>query len=145
MNPVSSNPAPPSVPGPGQFLLITLLLVAVQAVALYFVLQALDLSDQRGFFYGMLAAFALISGLAGAFALRGLLKNNHTYFSGFFLGGVTLKLILAGVLVLIYRRGGGDAGGMTFVAPFALAYVPLLLLETLWLIRAARIATGQHP
>ena len=81
--------------------------------------------------------FVVVTGIAVFFSLRAMQQQKFAMFQGVFMGALLLKVIGAGVIVLVYSMMDGETD-QRILWPLMTIYVPFLILETVFLSRASK-------
>lgn len=86
------------------------------------------------------ALIAVITYLVSILGIRFILDGKGSQFLALFFSGIVLKIILAGSLVLFYKKRF-DPDNNWIVLPLALIYFVYLFVETLVLVQASNPGT----
>lgn len=66
------------------------------------------------------------------------MKGRFANFMNVFFAGIILKLIITGIVVLIYKTQNPDTKSFIFIIPFAIIYFSFLIFETIHLVRLSK-------
>lgn len=66
------------------------------------------------------------------------MKGRFANFMNVFFAGIILKLIITGIVVLIYKSQNPDTTSFVFIIPFAIIYFSFLIFETMHLVRLSK-------
>ncbi|MBC8045710.1 MAG: hypothetical protein H7Y00_02855 [Fimbriimonadaceae bacterium] len=66
------------------------------------------------------------------------MKGRFANFMNVFFAGIILKLIITGIVVVIYKTANPDTRASNFIVPFAIIYFSFLIFETLELVKLSK-------
>lgn len=75
-------------------------------------------------------------------SLRGINAGNFTTFQGFFMGGIIGKMFFVGGLFVYYSLTH-ETRNMLILVPFGAIYIPYLILESVFLVKASKAYEAQ--
>lgn len=108
------------------------------AIVIGLILAALpylgDFSDIMPFAwlcYGLFFIMSIVTYYFSSKSMQGRFAN----FMNVFFAGIIAKLIITGIVVLLYKTSGADTKSLTFIIPFAIVYFSFLIFETLELVK----------
>lgn len=81
--------------------------------------------------YGLFFIMSIITYYFSSKSMQGRFAN----FMNVFFAGIIAKLIITGIVVLLYKTSGADTKSLTFIIPFAIVYFSFLIFETLELVK----------
>ncbi|MFN0274630.1 MAG: hypothetical protein ACKVPJ_02700 [Chitinophagales bacterium] len=66
------------------------------------------------------------------------MKGRFANFMNVFFAGIILKLIITGIVVIIYKTQNPETKSLTFITPFAIIYFSFLIFETIHLVKLSK-------
>jgi uncharacterized membrane protein YhaH (DUF805 family) len=109
---------------------------AVLALAVWGTGTIPQLSGAMSLVWICFLSFFLLTYLVSAFGLRFIDSGKSSSFMGVFFAGLVMKIIVAGTLILIYRKVY-EMDNNWIVLPFSLIYFTYLIFETIILVKAS--------
>lgn len=83
------------------------------------------------------ALFFILGAVTFYFSSSGM-KGRFANFMNIYFAGIIVKLIITGIVVLLFKSAHPESKSLNFIIPFSLIYFSFLIFETIELVKLSR-------